>query len=116
MMVTCTYLEHYDDMTLIEDVAGGVDGHPREVLDLLGIPGQQSKILREKNGKIIELMALCEIKKKPVEVDVSTINNDVKFVSPLSIWLTHLHLVRVMMTMMTMMTMMMMMTMMTMIS
>ena len=60
MMVTCTHLKHYDDMTLIEDVAGGVDGHPREVLDLLGIPGQQSKILKN-NGKIIELMALCKI-------------------------------------------------------
>ena len=50
-MVTCTHLKHDDDMTLIEDVAGGVDGHPREVLDLLGIPGQQSKILKKKKGK-----------------------------------------------------------------
>ena len=50
MMVTSTHLKHDDDMTLIEDVAGGVDGHPREVLDLLGIPGQQSKILKKKRG------------------------------------------------------------------
>ena len=61
MMVTSTHLEHNDDMTLIEDVAGGVDGHPREVLDLLGIPGQQSKILKKKKGEIIEVMALCKI-------------------------------------------------------
>ena len=31
-------LEHDDHMTLIEDVAWSVDGHPWEVLDLLWIP------------------------------------------------------------------------------
>ena len=31
-------LEHDDHMTLIEDVAWSVDGHPWEMLDLLWIP------------------------------------------------------------------------------
>ena len=34
-------LEHDDHMTLIEDVAWSVDGHPWEVLDLLWIPAKQ---------------------------------------------------------------------------
>ena len=34
-------LEHYYDVTLVEDVAGRVDRHPWEVLDFLGVPEKE---------------------------------------------------------------------------
>ena len=33
------YLEHDDNVALVENVAGSIDGHPGEVLDLLWVPG-----------------------------------------------------------------------------
>ena len=38
------YLEHDDHMALVEDVAGSVDGHPGEVLDLLWVPDDANKV------------------------------------------------------------------------
>ena len=37
-------LEHYYDVTLVEDVAGRVDRHPWEVLDFLGVPEKERHI------------------------------------------------------------------------
>ena len=37
-------LEHYHDVTLVEDVAGRVDRHPWEVLDFLRVPGKRKDI------------------------------------------------------------------------
>ena len=39
-------LEHYYDVTLVEDVAGRVDRHPWEVLDFLRVPEKREIYLR----------------------------------------------------------------------
>ena len=38
------YLEHDDHVALVEDVAGSVDGHPGEVLDLLWVPDDVNQV------------------------------------------------------------------------
>ncbi len=62
---TCAGLEHHDDMALVQDVGGRVDGDTGEVLDLLWVS---------------------------VEVDVATVHEDVKLVPPLSVKWPQSHL------------------------
>ena len=38
------YLEHDDNVALVEYVAGSIDGHPGEVLDLLWVPDANCQI------------------------------------------------------------------------
>ena len=74
------YLEHDDDMALVEDVTGRVDGDAGEVLDLLWVPG------RHKSGTTPAPSA------SPVKVDVATVHQHVQLVPPLGVRLPHPHL------------------------
>ena len=74
------YLEHDDDMALVEDVTGCVDGDTREVLDLLWVPGTQKSVTTQAPAL------------SPVKVDVATIHQHVQLVPPLGVRLPHPHL------------------------
>ena len=74
------YLEHDDDMALVEDVTGCVDGDTREVLYLLWVPGTQKSVTTQAPAP------------SPVKVDVATIHQHVQLVPPLGVRLPHPHL------------------------
>ena len=52
-------LEHYYDVTLVEDVAGRVDRHPWEVLDFLGVPEEREIY----SGNIFRAVPMVKVEK-----------------------------------------------------
>ena len=61
------YLEHDDDMALVEDVTGCIDGDAREVLDLLRVPA---------TFRLDATLVLAPAP-SPVKVDVATIHQHI---------------------------------------
>ena len=57
-------LEHYYDVTLVENVAGRVDRHPWEVLDFLGLPGKRETY----SGNIFRALPMVKAE-KPLTTD-----------------------------------------------
>ena len=51
--MSCNYLEHGDDVGLVEDVGGGVDGDPGEVLDLLGVSVEVDWLLVHQHVQLV---------------------------------------------------------------
>ena len=80
----CPGLEHNDDVGLVQDPAGGVHGHPLEVLHLL-------RISVKKYFYCFTEIFLLFI---PVKVDGSSVHNHVHTISPLSVRLSNSNLNR----------------------